>query len=267
MANPATSRAGRERRRRERLREERETNEPPPTDAEVLAALGEQRARIAAALDKELEKAQAKAETALAMPLDPGLRALVLECLLVEHRHHSGDEPMACALLWIDAVIRFMFAHAALLRGITMTTVPTLLSRALHDYRAGSSAALDAMIDNKPTGKGARERPSAAHERGLIAVWVTALQHGDAKSGAYSRAAGVNLVTEELKRVGIARTDDAVRRIHQKVADRKDSADAMQIYDVVLAAIPEEAAAWPQEQRHRWLRRGIENAAGGVFRS
>jgi hypothetical protein len=268
MANPATLRAGRERRRRRRLREERETNEPPPTDAEGLAALDEQRARIAAALDKALEKAQAKAETALAVPLDPALRALILESLLVEHRHHSGDEPMACALLWIDAVIRFMSAHAALLRGIDMTSVPALLIRALHDYRAGSPAILDAMIDNKPTGKGARELPSAAHERALIAAWVAVLMQGKAKSGAYNRTAALKAVTEELGCAGIARTRDAVRRNHQLVAlDRQDSPDALQVYDAVLAAIPEEAREWPRNHRQRWLRRQVERAAGAVFRS
>lgn len=267
MPNPATRRAERERRRRLRLRDERETNQPPPTAAEALATLDARRAEIAAALDAALEKAQAQTEAALAVPLDPALRALILESLLVEHRHHSGDEPMACALWWIDAVLRIITAHAAL-RGITMTTVPTLLSRALLDYRAGSSVALDAMIDNKPAGKGSRALPTAAHERALIAAWVTILQGGGAKSGAYSRAAAIALVIEELARVGIHRTADAVRRNHQAVAlDRKDSPDALQLYDTGLAALPEEAATWPRDRRQRWLRRRVENAAGTVFRS
>ena len=267
MADPATRRAARERRRRRRLREEYETNQPPPSDADVLAYLDTERASIAAALDAELEKAQAKSKATLTVPLDPASRALIIESLLVEHLHYAGGEPMACALRWIDAVLRVITAHAPLMRGIPMTTVPALLIHALQDYRDGSQATLDAMIDNKPTGQGNRALSSAACERGLIAAWVAVLQQGDANSGAYRRGAAVKVV-EELKRVRISRTDDAVRRIHKRAKNGEDSPEARQIYDAVLAALPEEASGWPRDDRDRWLRRQVEWAAGGsIFRS
>jgi hypothetical protein len=267
MASPAARRAAREGRRRLRLRSEHETNQPPLTDAEALAVLAAQRAKIAAAVDAEVEKARARTEAALDRPLDPAMRAFIIETRQAEHLHEASAEPMTCALMWINAASHLLTGYAGLLHGTTMT-VPALLLRALDDYRAGSPGTLNAMIDHKRTGRGSRKLPSAARERGLIAAWVSVLQLGDAATGAYSHAAALEEVIKELGRVGITRREDAVRRIHQKVTvDRKDSLDALQVYDAVLAAMPEEAATWPQERRQRGLRRQIENAAGDVFRS
>jgi hypothetical protein len=128
MASPAE-------RRRRRLRTEHEINDPPPTDAEAQADLDARRASIAADLDAEVEKVLAQTEAALAVPLDPALRALIIDCRLAEYYHRAGGEPLACALWWLDAHIRFMGSLAGLLRGIDTTTSAAQLARALHDYQ------------------------------------------------------------------------------------------------------------------------------------
>jgi hypothetical protein len=241
-------RTQRERRRQQRLRPG--SNEPPPTEPHIQAALDTVRAEIEAAL------------ATWRNVLDPSYYRLCVDILLAMSMHEAGAEPLTCAQRFLEVVLTFIAAQP-LLRDATVAG--DQLFRALNDFRAGDPAALNAMIDNRPTTAGRHGTPTAAHERAVIALWIAVLQLGTV--GAYRHAEAVKTVKTELQRVGITRTSRGLRRNHQEVArDRTDKPEALKFFDESLAALRRIGAeAWSREQRLAWLRQTVEKCAGQHF--
>jgi hypothetical protein len=247
----------RETRRQKRLEAQHGANQPALTIDEARAKFEARQAELGRALDAWM------AERGLPS-LDPDLRDLIAADEASEQFLEAGDEPFGCALSEINASMRFRLAVRRKL-GLAgrRNTATAQLIHALSDHAEGRPGPLDAMIDNKPTGRDNKPTTSDALSRATIAGAVTALE----RSGAYNRTAAVTVVVEQLTKANYPHTRDTVLDIHKKLAiDRRgDTAEALVLYDDWLARLPADITTWSRE-RGRDVVYGWFVAFSGTFR-